>query len=142
MGALILLIARERMSILLSLPLYYFAFVPIELVQLNYRNNRHFMAISGADDEKTLCKDIQYLRNFTSHYSHQPVKMSVLRIIILSGLDTKVISKTGIHGPPVLNFVGSGPVLNFSMFWSLSDLVLGPDPSVWSLRSRFWSVDP
>ena len=55
------------MSILLSLPLYYFAFVPIELVQLNYRNNRHFVAISGAEVEKTQCKDIQYLRNFTSH---------------------------------------------------------------------------
>ena len=60
-GALILLIARERMSILLSLPLYYFAFVLVELVQLNYCNNRHFMAILGADVEKTLCKDIQYL---------------------------------------------------------------------------------
>ena len=70
------------MSILLSLPLYYFAFVPIELVQLNYRNNRHFVAISGAEVEKTQCKDIQYLRNFTSHYTVISLKqkMEILKL--------------------------------------------------------------
>ena len=66
------------------------------------------MAILGADVEKTLCKDIQYLRIFTSHYSHQPETKNGNLTVILT-LFFRSVSPPN-QGSTDRKPFGSGPV--------------------------------